>query len=265
MNNSITNISNCPVTVPFYGNSLYLVNNNNEPFVPMKPIVEGMGLDWKSQFTKIKGKFDSTVVEITIVANDGKNRLMSCLPLRKLPAWLYSIQPNKVKAELKDTVIKYQEECDEVLWQYWTKGQATKERVRKIVPSHTGLAEFRKSRSIMNGTKAAEIICNRFTNLSLESQQVIFAKIVNSSVNEELIPLPRIESKTYSATEIGNQFGLTSNKVGRLAKELGLKTDEYSIVVLDKSRSSDKQVETFRYNDKAIAVIADYLASKIAA
>jgi hypothetical protein len=85
-----------------------------------------MGLDWKSQFDKIKQRFASTVVEITIVAGDGKNRLMTCLPLRKLAGWLYTISAGKVKPELREKVIQYQNECDDALWDYWTKGQATR-------------------------------------------------------------------------------------------------------------------------------------------
>lgn len=38
------------MTVPFHGDSLYVVNHNGEPYVPMKPVVEGMGLDWKASF-----------------------------------------------------------------------------------------------------------------------------------------------------------------------------------------------------------------------
>lgn len=48
---------------------------------------------------------------------------MTCLPLRKLPAWLYSISPNKVKHELREKIIRYQEECDDVLWEHWSKGE----------------------------------------------------------------------------------------------------------------------------------------------
>ncbi len=35
--------------VPFHGNPLYIVEHNGEPYTPMKPIVEGMGLDWCTQ------------------------------------------------------------------------------------------------------------------------------------------------------------------------------------------------------------------------
>ncbi len=31
------------MTVPFHGDSLYVVNHNGEPYVPMKPVVAGMG------------------------------------------------------------------------------------------------------------------------------------------------------------------------------------------------------------------------------
>lgn len=121
--NSITQIS-----VPFHGANLLIVEYNGQPYTPMKPIVDGMGLDWKSQFVKLKDRFDSTMVEITTVANDGKERLMICLPVRKLAAWLYSIHANKVKAELRDKVITYQNECDDVLWDYWTRGQTSNQK-----------------------------------------------------------------------------------------------------------------------------------------
>ncbi|HGW4593125.1 TPA: phage antirepressor N-terminal domain-containing protein [Proteus mirabilis] len=114
------------INVPFHGNNLYVVNYNGQPYVPMKPIVEGMGLTWQSQFEKIKQRFKSTITEIVIVAADGKERNMICLALRKLAGWLHTISPNKVKPEIRDKVIKYQEECDDVLYEYWTTGEVKK-------------------------------------------------------------------------------------------------------------------------------------------
>ena len=70
---------------------------------------------------------------------------------------------------------------------------------------------------------------------------------------------PRIET-TYSATELGAEFGVSANKIGRIAKVNGLKTDEYGITVLDKSRSSDKLVPCFRYNSKGRERLAELLA-----
>lgn len=60
---------------------------------------------------------------------------------------------------------------------------------------------------------------------------------------------PPVE-KTYTATEIGEELGLSANKIGRIANKHNLKTDQYGIEVLDKSRHSNKQVPSFRYNEK---------------
>ncbi|HDU8435944.1 TPA: phage antirepressor N-terminal domain-containing protein [Proteus mirabilis] len=114
------------INVPFHGNNLYIVNYNGQPYVPMRPIVEGMGMDWTGQLNKLKHKFKSTVEEISMVAADGKERNMICLALRKLAGWLHTISPNKVKPEIRDKVIKYQEECDDVLYEYWTTGEVKK-------------------------------------------------------------------------------------------------------------------------------------------
>lgn len=111
------------LSVDFHQDKLMLVKYNGEPYVPMKPIVENMGLDWSSQYIKLKQRFGSTIVEIAIVAKDGKMREMTCLPLRKLFGWLMMIMPNKVKPSLRDKIIQYQNECDDVLWQYWTNRQ----------------------------------------------------------------------------------------------------------------------------------------------
>lgn len=119
------------INVPFHGDCLYLVSKNSEPYVPMKPVVEGMGLTWQSQHEKLKQRFSTTITEIVIVAADGKSREMTCLAFRKFAAWLSSINANKVKPEIRERVICYQEESDDVLYEYWTKGQVTNPRKAK--------------------------------------------------------------------------------------------------------------------------------------
>lgn len=70
--------------------------------------------------------------------------------------------------------------------------------------------------------------------------------------------LPQVE-KTYSASEVGNALGITAAKVGRLANAHGLKTEEYGITVMDKSRYSSKEVASFRYNEKGKAKLREIL------
>lgn len=112
--------------VPFYEDVVVLVGQGNEPFVAMKPIVINMGLDWKSQHAKLTDRFASVTVTITATGADGKQYEMTCLPLRRLPAWLHSISPNRVKPELREKIIRYQNEFDDVMWAFWTHGIATR-------------------------------------------------------------------------------------------------------------------------------------------
>lgn len=113
------------IPVPFRGTTLFVVSYETQPFTPMKPIVEGMGLDWKAQFDKlISNETRWGMVIIPIPSKGGVQNSVS-LPLRKLPGWLMSIHPNKVKPEIKDSIIAYQNECDDVLWQYWNQDRPT--------------------------------------------------------------------------------------------------------------------------------------------
>lgn len=129
------------INVPFHGDNLYLVNKNGEAFTPMKPIVDGMGLAWAPQHEKLKQRFSSTITEIVMVAADGKNREMTCLALRKLPGWLHTINVGKVRPELREKVARYQEECDDVLYDYWTKGVAVHPRHKTTVNERTPLRD----------------------------------------------------------------------------------------------------------------------------
>ncbi|ELF2913527.1 phage antirepressor N-terminal domain-containing protein [Salmonella enterica subsp. enterica serovar Schwarzengrund] len=124
------------INVPFHGAELYVVNHNGEPYTPMKPIVEGMGMDWASQFTKMKQRFKTSIVKITMqLPGDEQRREIICLALRKLAGWLQTISPNKVRPEIRDKVIQYQEECDDVLYEYWTKGHVVNPRkAKKALP-----------------------------------------------------------------------------------------------------------------------------------
>lgn len=130
------------INVPFHGDTLYIVNYEGTAQVPMRPVVEGMGLDWASQFTKIKQRFNTSVAMITMqLPGDKQRREVVCLSLRKLPGWLHTINVGKVRAELREKVARYQEECDDVLYEYWTKGVAVNPRHRTTVNERTPLRD----------------------------------------------------------------------------------------------------------------------------
>ncbi|MGF1717927.1 phage antirepressor N-terminal domain-containing protein [Photobacterium chitinilyticum] len=110
------------ITVPFHGSNLLIIEHNDEPYTPMKVIVENMGLAWQSQLAKLSANPKRwTITKIVMVAEDGKKREMACMPLRKLFGWLQTLSPNKVRPSIREKVIQYQNECDDVLWQHWNQ------------------------------------------------------------------------------------------------------------------------------------------------
>ena len=116
-----------PQTVFFHNTQLSIVEYNNQPYVPMKLVVEGMGLDWKSQHRKLASNPRWGMVKMTIPSSGGIQEML-CIPLRKLFGWLNTISPNKVKPQLKQKIEVYQDECDDVLWAYWTNKNGLQEQ-----------------------------------------------------------------------------------------------------------------------------------------
>lgn len=112
--------------VPFYEDTVVLVGKDNQPYVAMKPVVENMGLAWQAQRTKLSTNPTRWGITNIVTPSLGGPQEVVCLPLRKLASWLMTISPNKVKPELRDKIIRYQEKCDDALWDYWTKGSATR-------------------------------------------------------------------------------------------------------------------------------------------
>ena len=83
--------------------------------------------------------------------------------------------------------------------------------------------------------------------LSAVAAQVYGIRGMENLTGEEIGALPET-GPLYTASEIANALHTTAAKVGKVANANNLKTDEYGIWALDKSRYSGKQVNSFRYN-----------------
>lgn len=124
----MSNVSQNVATVNFKGDTLITLEKDGEHYVAVRPIVENMGLDWGNQSVKLKNpKF--SCCDITTTGKDGKNYKMLCIPVKKLNGWLFSINPEKVRADIRHIVEQYQEECFTVLHDYWHKGMAVNGRL----------------------------------------------------------------------------------------------------------------------------------------
>jgi hypothetical protein len=78
-------------------------------------------LDWEAQRQRIKRNeiLNSTAFMIKVVAKDGKNRDVLCLPLGYLNGWLAGIELSRVNPEIKSILKQYQLECFDVLYNHF--------------------------------------------------------------------------------------------------------------------------------------------------
>ncbi len=217
------NITPSAHVIPFRSAELLLIDHGGQPFVPMKPVAEGMGLSWQGQHEKLtSGRFQATIKEIVIVAGDSKQRAMTCLPLRKLTGWLMSISPNKVKPELRDGIIAYQNECDDVLWAYWNDGVAHNPRAAANDPAPQRLSVVAEDLDA-----AKRIACA----LGLEGNQVLLSagRMVRETTGVDVLELAGVrrlineaQEHNHTPTELGVKLGLSAARTNKLLAEHGL-------------------------------------------
>ena len=91
-----------------------------------------------------------------------------------------------------------------------------------------------------------------------ESKAVIAHEVFKLVTGHEFLGmLPQVHQKMLSATEIGKSFGVSSKKIGKIAKAHGLKppegeSNEFGTWICTKSPYSPRECSQFLYNDNAI-------------
>ncbi|WP_373766399.1 phage antirepressor N-terminal domain-containing protein [Glaesserella sp.] len=126
--------------ISFNNQSLITFEQNGTRYTAMKPICENIGLAWEPQLLRIKRDdiLSSTMIITIIVAEDGKNREMVCLPIEYLNGWLFGIDVKRCKPEIRETLIKYKKECYQALHDYWFNGKAER---KTTTDERTGLRQ----------------------------------------------------------------------------------------------------------------------------
>ncbi|QXR26640.1 phage antirepressor N-terminal domain-containing protein [Acinetobacter junii] len=110
-----------PKIIKFNNQQIPVYFVGDKPFVAMKQICENIGLQWEAQLKRIKRNhvLNSSMSIMDMVAQDGRIREVICLPFSMLNGWLMGVDANKVRLEIKDTLIKYQLECYDVLYNHF--------------------------------------------------------------------------------------------------------------------------------------------------
>jgi hypothetical protein len=116
-------MSNDLTTIDFHGARLVAVKGATpaETLIAMKPVAEGMGLQWEKQRIKLN---DHPVLgpSLRVVPFPSAGGVQDgiAIPLTKLNFWLATIQPNKIPdAQTRATVIEYQTECADALFAHF--------------------------------------------------------------------------------------------------------------------------------------------------
>lgn len=199
-------------TVSFNNQSLITIEQNGSHYVAMKPICENIGLSWEPQLLRIKrdNVLSSTMIVMIIVAEDGKKREMICLPIEYLNGWLFGIDINRCKPEIRDTLIKYKKECYQALHDYWFNGKAER---KTTVDDRTGLrnaVNMLVSKKGLIYSDAYHLIHQRFNvesieDLTLEQLPQAVEYVHKIILEGELITDPELPSSekkfTFEFTE----------------------------------------------------------------
>lgn len=118
-------------SLPFHGQHIITAMAAGVAYVAMKPIAENLGLSWGTQQQKLARHMDKFgCIHMNIPSLGGLQRML-CIPLKKLNGWLFSINPAKVRDDIRDRLVRYQEECFTALHDYWTDGVAVKAKTPK--------------------------------------------------------------------------------------------------------------------------------------
>ena len=94
------------------------------------------------------------------------------------------------------------------------------------------------------------------------NKERLLAKAAEALTGERFTPSATQED--YSATEVGKMYGISAQKVGRIANQLGLKADkpgqnEFGRWALSKSKHSNKEVLQWLYSKAGAEKIGKFL------
>ena len=141
-----------------------------------------------------------------------------------------------------------------------TGAYATDSAAAELKARELRVKEMNAQARLINAETRRLLILQKEKELSKVAVDALAVRAMEDVTGKDLGEyLPRTE-KTYSASEVGNALGISAAKVGKIANTYGLKTDEYGITVMDKSRYSSKEVAAFRYNEHGKQKIKEILS-----
>lgn len=179
------------IEVEFAGANLACSRKGDDVYVSLRRACDNIGLGYGSQFRKLQNKSWATIITMITVAEDGRNREHTMLHLDTLSGWLFSIDENRVAAEVRPNLIRYQKECAQVLRDHFFP------KDQPLSPLSTGdilvqyaqaykVQEERMNRLEASQHQIAEEMTTRFDQLEteIESAGAVPPKTMRAQINE---------------------------------------------------------------------------------
>ena len=113
----------------------------------------------------------------------------------------------------------------------------------------SALDEMRRAKTIDLHLSNIERFQRMFPRLGDKANQAFAAAVLNPSLGIDAIPLPAIEEKFYTTTEIAEEMETTAAMLGRIANQHNLKTKNHGEFRLSQSQHGSKQVEQWYWNE----------------
>lgn len=127
-----------PIAVPGTDINLMAQLVGQKPFIILKPICDGLGIDEDAQRRKLAQADWATTSLITAVAADGRTREMTAVDADCLPMWLVTIQPSRVAEHVRPALVALQREAAHALRDYFYNGgainpRATEDQLGRVI------------------------------------------------------------------------------------------------------------------------------------
>lgn len=116
--------------------------STQDVWVSLRRACEGIGIDYPTQFTKLKEKSWACIGQSTIHDSTGRKQQMTMIHLDSLPMWLATIDENRVAPEVKEDLIKYQTDAARVLREHFLGVKKTP------APSQGKVSDYEMSQAI---------------------------------------------------------------------------------------------------------------------
>ncbi|MCA9944755.1 MAG: ORF6C domain-containing protein [Ardenticatenaceae bacterium] len=233
---------------------LIQMGDEQDIYIPLRPICDHLGLDWSAQTRRVRRdpilskyvRFVAITATNPEDAQKGGNPNMLCLPLDYLNGFLFGISANRVKDDLRDRVLLYQERCYRVLHEAFQEGRLT------------AVTEFEELLS--SDTPAAQAYKMAQAIMQMARQQLLLESRLEAQDNQLIDHEQRLEELEATLGDTGrfvtpDQAMQISQAIKTIAGEIQKRTkqNEYGKIYGQLYRqfgiTSYKQLPASKFND----------------